>query len=440
MATSYTAPSAPTIDVLPNGVTLLNAPIPSSRNVGIYLIVRAGSRDEQRDIAGLAHYLEHLFFKGTKRRPNALTISREFDHLGAVTNAYTDTEEVAYYAEGPVEHMDQLADIITDMLSHPLFEKEEVERERNVVLQELSARLMHPSAWIGDHLASVAFGGDQPMAWTAGGYPSVIEGVSREQIMHYHSTFYSPKSMALVVSGGVALSPERAAQLVADVPTGNPVKRVPAVWGQGERYVANVRPLSADEEAQVELCVAMPGIPSRDPGRTPLAVATHILGSGMSSRLFHTVREREGLCYRISAGHEGYEDAGLFEIDTATRPKDVARAMTLAVGELHKLAHEMVSDEELDNAKASMIGSLFRGTETAGRSAHWYASRWRAGFELETPDARAEAIRKVTARDVQEAAERIEAGVGDMRLAFVGPTDQGEEILEACGKAAVVVG
>ena len=154
-----TVQNVPSAVTLGSGATLLNAPIPSSANVGVYLIVRAGSRDESREIAGLAHYLEHLFFKGTKRRPTALGISREFDALGAVTNAYTDTEEVAYYTEGPAESLVELADIITDLLSHPLFEAEEVERERNVVLQELSARLMNPGVWIGDHLHSVAFGG-----------------------------------------------------------------------------------------------------------------------------------------------------------------------------------------------------------------------------------------------------------------------------------------
>src|SRR5215469_6151892 len=127
----------PTLTTLPNGVSLLNAPTPS-RNVGVFLIVRAGSRDETKDTSGLAHYLEHMFFKGTTRRPTTKSISEEIDRLGASTTAYTDTEEVAYFTEGPATAMAELADVITDMLSHPLFVAEEVDRERNVVLQELS--------------------------------------------------------------------------------------------------------------------------------------------------------------------------------------------------------------------------------------------------------------------------------------------------------------
>jgi predicted Zn-dependent peptidase len=423
--------ATPTVTRLPNGVTLLDAPIPFSRNVGVVLIVRAGSRDESATTAGLAHFLEHLFFKGTRRRPTTMDISREVDRLGGITNAYTDTEEVAYYAEGPATTLVPLADILTDMLSRPLFAPEEVERERNVVLQELAARLLRPTGWIGDRLLSVAFGGGQPMSWSAAGYPSVVAEVSREAIVDYHRSFYSPESMALVVSGGAGLDPDAAAALLADVPTATPRPRIPAVWGQGERYTANIRPLSAEEEPQVDLALALPGIPAHDPDRASMAVMTHVLGSGMSSRLFHSVRERHGLCYRISAGHEYFEDAGLFTLSTATRPKDAARAVELSIAELRRLAAEPVPEDELEAARASMIGRLLRSTETAGSSAHWYAARWRAGLPLQTPDDRARAIAEVSADQVQAAAGRIAAGLDEVRLAFVGPEDQGDQILAA---------
>jgi predicted Zn-dependent peptidase len=422
--------TAPHATSLANGVTLLSAPMPS-RNVGVMLIVRAGSRDESVQTAGLAHFLEHLFFKGTQSRPTAMEISREVDGLGAVTNAYTDTEEVAYYAEGPAASLDQLADIVTDMLSHPLFEPEEVARERNVVLQELAARLLRPQGWIGDRILSVAFGGDQPMSWSAAGYPSVVAQVQRDAIVDYHRSFYAPESMALVVAGGAQISESRAEELLRDVPTAAPHPRVPARWGQGDRYVANVRPMSADEEAQVDMLLAYPGLPAHDDDRTALSVMTHVLGVGMSSRLFHTVREREGLAYRIGAGHEPFDDAGLFSISTATRPDDAARAVQLSARELRRMAEEPVPADELQAAKASMIGRLLRGTETAGASSHWYASRWRAGLSLETPDERAAAIDAITVEDVQRVAGRVVAGVGEVRLALVGPRDQGEELLEA---------
>jgi predicted Zn-dependent peptidase len=179
------------------------------------------------------------------------------------------------------------------------------------------------------------------------------------------------------------------------------------------------------------MALALPGIPALDDDRTPLAVMTHIFGSGMSSRLFHTVREREGLAYRINAGHDYFDDAGLFTIGTATRPADAPRAVQLSVRELRRMAEEPVPEDELVAAKASMIGRLLRSTETAGNSAHWYAARWRAGLPLETPDERAEAIRTVSADDVLRVGQRIVAGLDQVRLALVGPQDQGTALLDA---------
>ncbi|HWF58509.1 MAG TPA: pitrilysin family protein [Candidatus Dormibacteraeota bacterium] len=423
-------PYAPSLTALPNGVSLLNAPS-ASRNVGVFLIVRAGSRDETADTSGLAHYLEHMFFKGTARRPTTLQISREIDRLGANTNAYTDTEEVAYYAEGPATTLDDLTDIITDMLTRPLFAAEEVDRERNVVLQELSARLSDPEGWIWDRLGTVTFGGDQPMAWSAAGFPAVIEQASRDQLLDYHRSFYAPASMCLTIAGGSSLVAERAAELLADVPTAKPRPRVPAVWGQGERYTCNVRQPTDQEEPQIRMVFAVPGIPATDEDRTALSVMTHILGGGMSSRLFHTVRERNGLAYSIFSHHEGFEDTGVFVISTGTRPKDARKATELSFKEFRDLAATPVPDDELSATKSAMIGRLLRSTETAISLARFFGGRWRAGLPMETPDSRAEAISRVTAEQVQRVAQRIVDGVGEVRLAFVGPEDQGADLLEA---------
>jgi predicted Zn-dependent peptidase len=430
MTSTHLNPYEPSLTVLPNGVSLLNAPS-ASRNVGVFLIVRAGSRDESRDTSGLAHYLEHMFFKGTSKRPTTLQISREIDRLGANTNAYTDTEEVAYYAEGPATVLDDLTDIITDMLTRPLFAAEEVDRERNVVLQELSARLADPEGWIWDRLGTVAFGGEQPMAWSAAGFPAVIEKATRDQLLDYHRSFYAPESMCLTIAGGSSLTAERAAELLADVPTAEPRPRVPARWGQGDRYTCNVRPVTDQEEPQIRLVFAVPGIPATDEDRTALAVMTHVLGGGMSSRLFHTVRERNGLAYSIFSHHEGFEDAGVFVISTGTRPKDARRATELSFAEFRGMAEQPVPEDELAAAKSAMIGRLLRSTETAISLARFFGGRWRARLPIETPDSRAEAISKITAAEVQRVAQRIAAGLADVRLAFVGPEDQGADLLAA---------
>src|SRR5438309_9804585 len=189
--------------------------------------------------------------------------------------------------------------------------------------------------------------------------------------------------------------------------------------------------MTPDQEPQIRMAFVVPGIPALDPDRTVLSVMTSILGGGMSSRLFQTVRERNGLSYSIFAHHEGFDDAGLFAISTATRPKDAKRATQLSFREFRKLAAKRVSRDELAAAKSAMIGRLLRSTETAMASARFYGSRWRARLPLETPDDRAEAIAKVTADEVHTMAETMAAGIDDVRLAFVGPTDQSDELLTA---------
>lgn len=423
--------------MLDNGVSLLNVPL-ASRNVGVFLIVRAGSRDESAETAGLAHYLEHMFFKGTARRPTARQITREIDRLGASTNAYTDTEEVGYYAEGPATALTQLADILTDMLSRPLFAAEEVDRERNVVLQELSARLADPDGWIWDRLGTVTFGGGQPLSWSAAGFPRVVERVTRDQLLDYHRSFYAPHSMCLTVAGGAAMTTERAEALLRDIPTAQPKPRETARWGLGDRFTGNVRPLSPSEEPQTKMALALPGIPALDGRRTALSVMSFILGGGMSSRLFHTVRERQGLAYSIFAHHESLEDAGVFVVATATRPKDAVKAVRLSFRELRRMAEKRVPASELAAAKSAMVGRLLRSTETAMASARFYATRWRARLPLETPDQRAEAITRVTAAEVQDIAALIASGIDQVRLAFVGPEDQGEALLAAALRGAAL--
>jgi predicted Zn-dependent peptidase len=224
--------------------------------------------------------------------------------------------------------------------------------------------------------------------------------------------------------------------LLSDIPRATPKARIPARWGLGDRYTANVRPVTADEEPQVHMVFAVPGIPATDPQRTALSVMTHVLGGGMSSRLFQTVRERNGLCYSIYAHHAGFDDTGLFAIATATRPKDARKATSLAFKEFRKIAAKRVAADELAAAKSAMIGRLLRSTETAIASARFYGTRWRARLPMETPDERADAIMKVTADQVQAMAERIASGIDDVRMALVGPSDQGEELLSAIESTA----
>ena len=170
------------ITKLSNGATLINVPMDGNANVGVYLIVKAGSRDETPQTAGLAHYLEHMFFKGSKNHPTTKKLTQVIAAMGASTNAYTSTEEVCYYAIGEAKDAEKIASIICDMLCHPIFDAQEMERERNVVRQELATRASDNNIWIYDNAGRTAFGANHPMSWSAGGSDDVIKSVTRDEL------------------------------------------------------------------------------------------------------------------------------------------------------------------------------------------------------------------------------------------------------------------
>lgn len=425
------ANTAAELTTLKNGVTLINVPMPDNDNVGIYLIVKAGSRDETPQTAGLAHFLEHMFFKGSANRPTTEQIAGEIADLGAMVNAYTDTEEVCYYTVGAAGDVEKLAEIITDMLCHPKFDAIEMERERNVVRQELATRAANNQVWLSDNRGEAAFGGGQPMAWTAGGSDDVIRKVSRAELVAYHASFYDPTKMALVVCGGAKLSPEAAEKMLADMPAGTATPRVPAKWGQGKEYVFKQRPALDGEQPQVTMSVMLPGLPTNHPDVTALRVMSTVLGGGMAARLFLKVREREGLCYTIRSRSEDFDDAGIFSIDTLTRPEHAEKAVRLAFAELRDLAVNEISEAELHRAQATLKGATLRGLETAANRGQAAASTWRAGRAIKTPAERVADVEAITTKDVQRMAQMLVRDLPQARLAFVGPDDQGKEILAA---------
>ena len=434
-----TKAEAPAADLhtLSNGATLVNVPMPGNANVGVYLIVKAGSRDETPETAGLAHYLEHMFFKGSKNYPDTATIANTFADLGAVNNAYTDTEEVCYFAVGEAKDTAKLAGVLCDMLCHPLFDAEEMERERNVVRQELATRAANNMVWLGDNAGAAAFGGDQPMAWTAGGSDEVISKVTRDELIKYHASFYDPSKIALVICGGAGLSVDQAEKMLQDLPRSvAPKTRVPAVWGQGGDYVFKERKPLRGEQPQVTMQLMLPGLPAKDKDTKALQVMSTILGGGMWSRLFLTVRERNSLSYDIHTETESFEDAGVFSIVTLTRPEHAERAVSLAFNELRKLAETPVPEAELNRAKAALRGSVFRGLETARGRGGFSAQAWRAGKDIKAPQEICAEIDSVTTSDVQRMAQMLVARAADMRLGFVGPEDMGAKLLQA-GRGAL---
>lgn len=431
--------TTPRTETLSNGMSLINIPVPGSEMGAVYLIVRAGSRNETPETAGLAHFLEHLFFKGTQQRPSAEQIARDFAIDGISTNAYTAQEEVCYYASGRAIYLDKMAANLAEMLTSAVIDPAEVERERNVVVQELSTRSQSPTSWLSDHLGEVTFGGTQAVSRPVGGSPAVIRSVTRDEIAGYRGQLYAPDQMALVVCGGQGITKERAEQLLGSMPQPTLSRpREKAVWGKGADWMFRKFSPGRGDEPQVHLRLALPGIPANDPREPAMEVLTTILGGDMWSRLFISVRERAGLAYYASAGHRSFDDAGIFIIGMATLPKDAAKATEMAVAELKKMALDGPTAEEMLMAKACLSTAVSQELETAENRGLATAQEWRRGATLKTPAELAAEFDTVTPEQVKAMAQQLVLELPALKVGVAGAQDVGRAVLAAAGKTHVI--
>ncbi|HEV3234837.1 MAG TPA: pitrilysin family protein [Candidatus Dormibacteraeota bacterium] len=344
--------AAAEISHLDNGLTVLTVP-GGTGSMSAMLFVGAGSRYEAREEAGTAHFLEHLFFKGTPKRPTTLQIATEIDSLGARFNAFTSEEYTAYFVKGAADYTQNSVDVIADMLKNALIPAEEVERERGVVLEEMKMYEDNPQAKV-HQLIGRAIYGDTPLGWGVIGFPEVISSVSRDQVAAYRERFYAPSRMTLVLAGNVthetnmALANEYFADIAArDTATAPPGKFGPIGGEQVERDIQ-----------QANICLALPGLSHSDPEEDIVAarVMSAILGGSMSSRLFISVRERQGLCYTVSASLDMAADIGSMIIFTGTDPDKASTAVASIIAEMEKMVEEGITDEELEKGRAMLKG------------------------------------------------------------------------------------
>ncbi|MDP9325457.1 MAG: insulinase family protein [Candidatus Dormibacteraeota bacterium] len=317
------------------------------------LFVGAGSRYEVREEAGTAHFLEHLFFKGTPKRPTTLQIATEIDSLGARFNAFTSEEYTAYFVKGAADYTENSVDVIADMLKNALIPADEVERERGVVLEEMKMYEDNPQAKV-QQLIGRAIYGDTPLGWGVIGFPEVIRSVSRDQVAAYRERFYAPSRMHLVLAGNVthATNLALASEYFGDIAPRDTENAPPGEFGPigGEQVERDIQ--------QANICLALPGLSHSDPPEDVAAarVMSAILGGSMSSRLFISVRERQGLCYTVSASLDMAADIGSMIIFTGTDPEKAGTAVASIIAEMEKMVQEGISDEELEKGRAMLKG------------------------------------------------------------------------------------
>jgi len=401
---------------LENGLRILVEEVPQSRSVSVGLWVRAGSRDDPPDAPGIAHFIEHLAFKGTVHR-SAEAISREIDAVGGHLNAATGKESTFYYADVPADGLPTAVDVLADLALAPRFDAAQIELERNVVLEEIRGHLDDPEQSAYDLFAAGLWNDGHPLSRSVLGTQEAIAGATRARIAAHHARFYRPETTALVACGAVD---------ARDL-----VKQAVGLFGTceataetaGGRSVASFRPGRSHHEratGQTHVYFGLAGLDSSDDDRFPLEVVNSVLGDGPSSRLFRSIREDRGLAYAIASSLTCYSDCGLWLTYAGVAPRTVSQVIDLVSSEFERLRIDPIPADELELAKAKLRGHLILGLETNGNRASRLGNAAMHDREILSPDdllARLDRVDQSEAQRVVAKYLRPDA----MNLTTVGP-------------------
>ncbi|MEZ4501897.1 MAG: pitrilysin family protein [Dehalococcoidia bacterium] len=408
----------PEITTLDNGLRVITTSIPTAQAASVAFFVGIGSRGETPRTNGLSHYIEHMLFKGTQRRPTAPEISQAIEGAGGSLNAYTTRELTCYWNNVPFEAVETGIDVVADMIQHALLDNDEINRERTVVQQEIRRSHDSPGAWVSELLGTAVFG-DQPVGWPVAGTLETVEGVQRPDFIEHMQAFYSAENAVFSVSGNIEHGPvvEMARRHFTDLPTSPAAEVSPARFGLPEQRII----VEEREIEQTNLALAMQAVGRRDPDRHALDVMNAVLGRGMSSRLFKEVRERRGLAYSVSSHSSRLKDIGTLNVSAGVTREHEEEALRVIVAELQRLVDEPVPQDELQRAIDYVAGSLRLSQETAMSQGQRSGNQLLQDGELESIDEQVAAIRAITAADVQRVAQRV-IGPREYALAVVGPS------------------
>ncbi|HVM03248.1 MAG TPA: pitrilysin family protein [Acidimicrobiales bacterium] len=403
---------------LDSGITVVTERIPWVRSVSAGFWVGTGSRDEGPGLFGASHFLEHLLFKGTATR-SARRIAEDVDAVGGDMNAFTTKEYTAFYLRVLDDSLDLGLDILSDILWSPAFRPEEVEAERQVILEEILMRADEPADFVHEVFTEALFP-DHPVGREVLGDEESIEAMSRDDIAAFHAHHYRPGNVVFAAAGLVdhgAVVDGVARRFAGPMGGASPDRAVP---------VAPPRPLAVDERPteQVHLVLGVRSLDRHDEDRYALAVVNHVLGGGLSSRLFQKVREERGLAYSVYSYRSAFADSGALAVYAGTMPSRVEEVVGLVRAELDDMAGTGITDRELEVAKGHLVGEMALSLEdSAARMSRIGRSQLVHGTVL-TFDEVAARIAGVTLDDVA----RVAAGVlGNERvLAAVGPVDHGK--------------
>lgn len=403
---------------LPNGLRVVIAPMEATKAVTLLVLVGTGSKYEIRHVSGVSHFLEHLFFKGTTKRPRPEQIARELDRLGAAFNAFTLKETTGYWVKSSYKDFDVSLDIIADILLDPLFKADEIEKERGVIIQEIMMYEDAPQRKVFDVWEELLYGGGQPAGRPIAGTVETVKGITRGDIIHYREGQYVGKNTVLVVAGNIGIQDgmKKIERAFHSFKKGTP-------RGKEKVEENQTHPQSAifpKKTEQTHLIIGARAFDMYDERRYALNLLSVILGGTMSSRLFLEIREKLGLAYYIQSAAEYYTDSGYMFARAGVAHDSLEKTVMTIAEEFKKIADKGPSGEEVRFAKDHLRGSMSLSFESSDDIAQFYAERELFYKEIHTPEALFRRFEKVTRNDIMKVARDV-FNMRRLNLAVVGP-------------------
>ena len=404
----------------PNGLQLVTVPMKDNQTVTVMILVNTGSKYETKKNNGISHFLEHMCFKGTVRRPDAHTIASELDALGAQYNAFTGQEITGYHAKAQAKDFGKIFDVLADIYLHSTFPEIEMEKEKGVIIEEINMYEDMPQRQVQEVLMQVLYG-NQPAGWSVAGPRENITKMKRDDFVQYKTAHYVPRATTIVVSGNIdqKLVEKEVAKVFGSI------KKVPksdklAIVEKQSKPALKVQYKKTD---QTHISFGFRSFDVQDKRNTALNVLTTILGGGMSSRLFMRLREELGVAYYVRSGTDSFSDHGYVEISagvTNARTQEVIQEILRACT---KLKEELVDAKELEKAKEIIIGNLKLGLESSDSWAMYFAGEVIQQKKVRDIADIEKAIRKINPKDIQNIAQEIFVKK-HLNLAIIGPFEQ----------------
>lgn len=401
---------------LANKLRLITIPMPDNPAVTVFVMVEAGSKYETKANNGISHFLEHMVFKGTTKRPKASDISRELDSIGAHYNAFTSQEFTGYYAKADKKHLNTILDIISDLYTDPIFDEKEMQKEKGVIVEEIRMYNDLPQRKVMDEFLSLLYS-DQPAGWNIAGTEDSVRSFTREQLVKYRNEHYVSGATTIVVAGSFDENKikDKVEKYFSNISNSAKSPKLSVVETQN-------KPMSHSlfkETDQTHLVIGFRTFPIKDDRIATVQVLATILGRGMSSRLFTKMRDELGICYYVKADHDAMTDHGVLSIVAGVDNTRVEQAIAGILEECKRFKQDLVPADELKKAKDYIAGTTFLELETSDARAEFAGFQEAVKGELEHPDQLIVKINAVTAQDVKDLAEEILVNKG-LNMALIG--------------------